>query len=666
MKNNNTVIIDNIEIPIENEKNLLELVRKANIELPTFCYLSEMSVYGACRLCMVDIKGRGLCASCSTKPEAGMVVKTNTKELRQMRKMIVELLLAAHNGECTTCAKDGDCQLQDLAKRTGIDAVRFTKKEKLYEVDKSSIALERDPNKCVLCGDCVRMCNEIQGIGAIDFSYRGADTNVTPCFNKGLGETECVSCGQCARVCPTGAIVPKSHTEEVWDLLSDENLTVVAQVAPAVRVALGEAFGLESGTIVAGNMVAALRRMGFAKVFDTSFTADLTIFEEANEFITRFTQKKNLPQFTSCCPAWVKYAEQYYPEFIPNISSCKSPQQMLGSVIKNVLPDENIEKKNIRVISIMPCTAKKEEANKPEFQHEYGKDVDVVLTTRELISMIKEMGLKFNELNQESFDMPFGFKTGGGVIFGNSGGVTEAVIRYASEKLSGKKSDDYKIHQVRGTDAIREFEAIIENTKIRFAIVSGLANAKKLMELIKAGEKEFDFIEVMSCPGGCINGGGQPSYKSDDTVAKRTKGLYNNDKMLQLHNPQDNPYIQTLYKDNLVEPNSKVAHELLHTKYKSRKRFMGNDISLMEKVDENALVVSICFGTSCFLKGAQTLLRDITKYIEDNKLKKQINIKATFCLERCDKGPVIKVGDTIVEHCTLEKAVNEINKQLQK
>lgn len=664
MKTNNTLNIDNITVTIEHEKNLLELVRKAKIDLPTFCYLSEMSVYGSCRLCMVDIEGRGLQPACSTAPQAGMIVKTNTKELRNMRKVIVELLLASHQGECPTCTKGADCQLQQLAQKTGVSNVRFKRKTDLQPVDTSSPAIFRDPNKCVLCGDCVRMCREIQGVNAIDFAYRGSSVIVTPCYNKGIGEIECVNCGQCARVCPTGAIVPKNDTEYVWEALQDESKYVVAQIAPAVRVAVGEAFGLPAGTITIGNIVAALKRMGFKKIYDTSFTADLTIFEEANEFIKRFKNKEKLPLFTSCCPAWVKYAEQYYPEYLPNISTCRSPQQMLGSVVKNSIAGDKVKAKDTVMISIMPCTAKKAEALREEFKREYGRDVDYVITTRELIMMIKEMGLDFNNLELESFDMPYGFKTGAGVIFGNSGGVTEAVVRYAGEKLSGVKSEEFVVSAIRNDKYIREYDAKIGDITIKCAIVSGLANAKKIMEAIKSGEKEYHFVEVMACPGGCINGGGQPAYTDMDVRNKRTKSLYDNDLMLQLHKSQENPYIESLYKTTLEEPNSEIAHKLLHTTYKSQKRTISDDVPLSEDVKADALNISICFGTSCFLKGAQNLLRELTNYIEDNKLNQDVNIKATFCLERCDKGPVIRVGERIIEQCTLDKAVKEINKQL--
>ena len=440
MKNRNVLTIDNMEIPIEGERNLLEVIRKAKIDLPTFCYHSEMSIYGACRLCMVDVEGRGLQPSCSTLPQAGMVVKTNTAEILTMRKMIVELLLASHVGECPTCSKGASCQLQSLAQRMGVSTVRFNTKKDVKPIDTSSLSILRDPNKCVLCGDCVRMCNEIQQVGAIHFAFRGSETQVAPSFNKNLGEVECVNCGQCARVCPVGALVPKSNKDLVWRALQTEGKHVVVQVAPAVRVAIGEEFGFEPGTISTGKMVAALKRMGFKAVYDTSFTADLTIIEEANEFIDRYKKGEKIPQFTSCCPGWVKYAEQYYSDYLPNVSSCRSPQQMFGSLCKKQLVEkDNIPADDIVMVSVMPCTAKKYEAAREEFGGKYGRDVDIVITTQELALMIKEMGLNFAQLEQASFDMPYGFKTGGGVIFGNSGGVTEAVIRYAGGSTKRQK-----------------------------------------------------------------------------------------------------------------------------------------------------------------------------------------------------------------------------------
>ena len=572
MSKDRKLTVDNIKVLIEDERNLLEVIRKANIELPTFCYHSEMSIYGACRLCLVEIEGRGLQPACSIKPEEGMVVNTNTKELRKIRKMILELILASHESACPTCVKGGDCQLQKLARRMGVTHIRFSKGLERVKIDESSPSLVREPNKCILCGDCVRMCNEIQGVGAIDFAYRGSNAKVTPYFGKELAEVECVNCGQCARVCPTGALYPKPNIDEVWDAIHDPGKMVVAQIAPAVRVSLGESFHMEAGTLTTEQIVSALRTMGFDAVYDTSFAADLTVIEEAEEFLGRVEKGENIPLFTSCCPAWVSFAEQYYPEFLPHLSSCKSPQQMMGSVIKNRLAaSKKLKKEDIVVVSIMPCTAKKSEALRPEFSPDSVRDVDYVLTTQELALMIKEMGLNFSQLPKDSFDLPFGFKTGGGVIFGNSGGVTEAVLRYVSETIEGQKNGNYVFECVRGKDEVREVRLELKDKTITLAIVSGLGNAKKLIEKIKSGEVHYDLIEVMACPGGCINGGGQPVTKDVCVKAKRTISLYDSEKTLQLHKPQDNPYVTELYNTLFKHPGSEIAHELLHTSYQARK-----------------------------------------------------------------------------------------------
>ncbi|HNY13349.1 MAG TPA: [Fe-Fe] hydrogenase large subunit C-terminal domain-containing protein, partial [Candidatus Wallbacteria bacterium] len=407
MMENKYIIVDGKEIILENEKNLLEVVRKADIDIPTFCYHSDLSVYGACRLCMLEVEGRGLMPSCSTPPESGMKLRTNTEEIREIRKTIVELLLANHDMSCPTCQKSSSCQLQSLSKKLGIDKVRFKTLHEKKPVDTSTHSIVRDPNKCVMCGDCVRTCSEIQGVGAIDFAHRGSKVSVEPSFGKDLARVECVLCGQCVRVCPTGALTVKSEVNEVWAALGDKNKKVVVQIAPAVRVALGELFGYEAGTTVTGQIVGSLKHMGFFKVFDTSFTADLTVIEETEEFLKRFEKNENLPLITSCCPGWVKYAEQYNPEILPHLSSCKSPQQMFGSLAKEMLPGMlGIEEKDLVVVSVMPCTAKKFEARRDEFMHSQRRDVDFVLTTQELARMIEESGLSFKKIQPESFDLP--------------------------------------------------------------------------------------------------------------------------------------------------------------------------------------------------------------------------------------------------------------------
>jgi NADH-quinone oxidoreductase subunit G len=665
MNNDKMIFIDGREIPINGERNLLEVIRKANIDLPTFCYHSDLSVYGACRLCLVQVEGRGLMAACSTAPEAGMKVRTTTEEIREIRRIAVELLLANHDQGCPTCGKSSACKLQDLARRMGIDKVRFKSVHKQVPIDKSSPSLIRDPNKCVLCGDCVRFCHEIQSVGAIDFAHRGSNVAVLPAFGKDLSSVECIYCGQCASVCPTGAIMPRSEVADVWKALGDPTKKVVAQIAPAVRVAISEAFGGEPGTVSTGQIVAALKSMGFAQVYDTSFAADLTVIEEANEFLVRKTKGEKLPQFTSCCPAWVKFAEQYYPELLPNLSSCKSPQQMFGSLAKDTLPAKlGVAAKDIVIVSIMPCTAKKFEAKRAEFKHDGHQDVDFVLTTQELARMAEEAGLIFNKLEPESLDMPLGFKTGAGVIFGNSGGVSEAVLRYASEKITGVKVEAVDYHIVRGEEGMREVTITVGDITLKLAIVHGLKNARAIAEQIKAGKCEYDFVEVMSCPGGCIGGAGQPVPRDYQYRKRRTKGLYEADKMLQLHKSQDNHYVTECYKNHLGEVGGEKAHHLLHTKYQSRRRISDEDLDLVSGTNENKLVVSVCVGTSCYIRGAQNLLHALIRHIEEQNLQNRVDIKATFCFERCNKGPTVAIGDTILEKCSYEKACEVLGQKL--
>ncbi len=469
MPNEKTLTIDGFRVAIDAETNLLQVIRKAHIELPTFCYHSELSVYGACRLCMVEIEGRGLVTSCTTTPEPGMKVKTQTAEVRELRKMNIELLLASGNHDCPTCGKSGSCKLQSLAERLGVDKVRFTAPVEQKPLDFTSPSLVRDPNKCVLCGDCVRYCAEIQGIGVLDFTHRGSQSTVSPAFNKGLAEVDCVACGQCAAVCPVGAILVKTEVERAYAAIQDPRKTVVVQVAPAIRAAIGESFGAVNDTFTMGRIVSALRRLGFDKVYDTSFSADLTIWEEATEFVNRKQNGGVLPLITSCCPAWVKMAEHDFPEVLDNISTCRSPQQMFGSLAKDVLPKElGIAREDLVVVSIMPCTAKKFEAARDEFKVNGNPDVDLVLTTQELARMIQDAGIQFPELPVDSLDQPFGTKTGAGVIFANSGGVTEAVIRYAAGRLG---EEHPVIEEVRAEKNRREFTASTPLGDIKMAVV---------------------------------------------------------------------------------------------------------------------------------------------------------------------------------------------------
>ncbi len=660
-----TLTIDGRTVAIEGERNLLELIRKADIDLPTFCYHSELSVYGACRLCLVDVEGRGIQGACSTPPEAGMKVRTTTQQIRDIRKITVELLLANHDQQCPTCARSTNCQLQSLAQRLGIRKVRFKPVHAPVPLDESSPSLIRDPNKCVLCGDCVRMCSEIQGIGAIDFAHRGHDVSVTPAFGKQLGEVECVNCGQCANVCPTGALTPKSEVDQVWAMLADPKKTVVAQIAPAVRVGLGECFGLKPGEITTGRIVSALKQLGFDQIYDTSFAADLTVIEEGSEFLKRKTTGQPMPMFTSCCPGWVKYAEQYFPELLPNLSTCRSPQAMFGSLLKAMLPGQlKIDRKDLKVVAIMPCTAKKFEAQRPELAVDGDPDVDHVLTTQELAHMIQSAGLIFDKLQPESFDMPFGFYTGAGVIFGNSGGVTEAVLRYAAEKMTGSKLDGVEFQDVRGESGLREAKVTVNGTELKLAIVHGLRNARVVAEQVRAGKSQYDLIEVMACPGGCVGGAGQPVTATRDARALRTKGLYQADKMLQLHKSQDNIFVTDCYTKFLGEIGGDKAHHLLHTTYQSRRRIAEEILPLMQSHSSDKTEVSVCLGTNCYLKGSQDVLNAVLRHAEESGLENKLDVRAAFCLEECEHGPNAIIGGEHVHHCTAHSAIEVLNSRI--
>jgi len=675
METKGIITIDGINIPIENEKNVLELIRKADIELPTFCYHSHLSTYGACRLCVSDIDGMGIQATCSVPPRDGMVVKTNTQEVRQIRKVNLELLLANHDVSCPSCSRSNNCKLQDLTRRLGVDKIRFKKTDKVEPIDNKSWSIIHDPNKCVLCGDCVRACKEIQSVGAIDFVNRGSKTTVAPAFLKSLADVECVYCGQCVAVCPVGALTPKPETEQVWEAINTPDKYVVAQLAPAVRVALGEGFGMDAGSITTGQIVAALKRLGFNQVYDTSFAADLTVFEEATEFIERKLKGEKLPQFTSCCPSWVKFAEQYYPSLLPNLSSCKSPQQMFGSAAREILPKIlGIKPEQLVIVSIMPCTAKKFEAKREEFINEGIAEVDHVLTTEGLGRMIHETGINFRKLTPESFDLPMGFKTGAGVIFGNTGGVSEAVLRFAYEKITGEKLFQNDFKMVRGLDGIRTASLSLGSVNMKLGVVHSLSNARQLCDQIVAGESDYDLIEVMACPGGCIAGGGQPVNFEPDFREKRSSALYNVDKQLQLHKAQENPYVKELYQLTLGEVGGPKAHELLHTHYHGRKR-ITNQLLTIRDTEHPKIEVCVCVGTNCFVKGSQELLRCLTEYVIDNKLEdivgfegqeEMVDVKATFCFERCDRGPVVRVNQHVIEHATYEQVINVLNSEVKR
>ena len=561
--------IDGRKVEFTDEPNVLSVIRNADIDIPTLCYHSELSVYGACRLCTVEDERGKTFASCSEPPRDGMVIYTNTPRLMKYRKMILELLLAAHCRDCTTCIKSGECQLQALAHRMGVTTVRFENTKEQNPLDFSSPSIVRDPNNCILCGDCVRMCDNVQSVNAIDFAYRGTKALVTPAFNKKIAETDCVNCGQCRVVCPTGAISINTNIEVIWDFLADKNTKVIAQIAPAVRVAVGDQFGLPRGENVMGKLVNVLHRLGFDEVYDTSYGADLTVIEESEELLERLASGENLPLFTSCCPAWVKFCENRYPDLAKNLSTCRSPQQMFGAVIREYYKDpEKNGGKRIVSVSIMPCTAKKEEILRPESSTNGKQDIDYVLTTTELITMIRKSGIRFENLEIEASDMPFGIGSGAGVIFGVTGGVTEAVLRRLREGHNRVEMDKIKFSGVRGEEGLKEVEFDYNGRTIHAAVVSGLGNADALMKKIQKGEVHYDFVEVMACRRGCIMGGGQPVPAGPRSRIARSKGLYDTDINTQIKKSNENPLILSLY-DELLKGKT---HELLHRNFEAAKK----------------------------------------------------------------------------------------------
>ena len=554
------VTVDGVKTAFDQEKNLLEVIRNAGIELPTFCYHSELSTFGACRMCIVEDERGRIMTSCSTIPYDGMVVFTNTPRLRKYRRNILELLLANHDRDCTTCIKSSRCKLQELALTMGVRDVRFKKSVKKKPVDDSSPSIVRDPNKCIMCGECVRMCEEVQGVGAICIANRGASIEVVAAYGKPLAESNCVNCGQCRSVCPTGALTIKNANQAVWDAINDPKKRVIVQIAPAVRVAIGEEFGEKPGTETMGRLVAALRKMGVDEVYDTTVGADLTVTEETREFLERLSEEKNLPLFTSCCPGWVEFVKGKYPELMENVSTCRSPMEMFGVVIKEHFKGLDREEGRTTVnVAIMPCTAKKAEAELPEFTTEGGRDVDFVLTTQELCMMLNEAGIRFEELPDEAADMPFGLGSGAGVIFGVTGGVTESVIRQISQNHSKESLRDIAFTPVRGMHGIRELSLDFEGRTLRVAIVNGLKNADHLIKKLKNGEVSYDFIEVMACPGGCIGGAGQPLPQNAEVRAARAKGLYGADNTAQIKRSEENPTILTLY-NGLLKGKADILH----------------------------------------------------------------------------------------------------------
>jgi len=650
------ITIDQKVLPINGERNVLELVRQAGIDLPTFCYHSELSEFGACRMCLVEEEKMGLIAACRIPPSDGMVIRTTTPRLQRMRRTILELLLANHERDCTTCEKSGDCRLQELAQRFGIDEIRFAQDRESLPRDESSHCLIRNPNKCILCGDCVRTCAEIQGIGVWDFAYRGPDAQVTTAFNKPLAEVECIGCGLCIQACPTAALTIKPETDAVWAALADPSKRVVVQTAPAVRVALGEEFGHKPGAITTGKMVAALRRLGFCEVYDTSFGADLAAMEEATEFLERLEQGENLPMFTICCPAWVKYAEHFHPELLGHISSTRSPQQMLGALLKKFhAPEQGLSPQELFVVSVMPCTAKKFEARRPELTTEGSPDVDAVISTRELARMIREMGIVFDELDDDSFDLPFGSASGAGVVFGCSGGVSTAVLRTVMYKLSGKRPPfDFTFVPVEGFPRVAEATVPLGDKIIRVATVHTLAAAKKLIAAIDAGQVSYHLVEVMACPQGCIGGGGQPLLRDTRDLQERARGMRGADRLKEIRTVQDNPFVKEVYERWLEQPGSQVACQTLHTTYTSRRRVFGQFIPVVT-AERPAVDVKVCVATSCYLRGSYGVIQELVALIEKQGLADRVNLEATFCLEQCDRGPSVVINGYLLEGVTKER-----------
>lgn len=562
-------------VEVQEGKTILEAARENNIHIPTLCYLKDLNQIGACRMCLVEIKGaRALQAACVYPVSEGLEIYTNSAKVRNARKATLELILSNHERKCLTCIRNRNCELQKLCEELGIEDIRYEGKNIEYELDTSSPSLVRDNNKCILCRRCVAACKN-QGISVIDCVERGFNTHIAPYFEKPINDAACIYCGQCIVACPVGALYEKNDIPQVNEAIDDSEKHVVVQVAPAVRAALGEEFGLPIGTPVTGKMVAALKRLGFDKVFDTDTGADLTIMEEGTEFIERFTKGENLPIITSCSPGWVKYCEHNYPEFLPNLSTCKSPMEMFGAVIKSYYAEkESINKDKIFSVAIMPCTSKKFEASRSEHTTSGGRDIDVSLTTRELARMIKQAGIDFVNLPDEQFDTPFGEATGAGVIFGTTGGVMEAAIRTVYEILEKKPLDDLDVKAVRGLDGVKEATLKIAGKDVKVAIVHGTKNAKTILEKIKNGEK-YDFIEIMACPGGCIHGGGQPivdaRVRADvDVKAKRAEALYSEDRNAKMRKSHENPVITKLYEEFFGEPCGHKSHELLHTHYVDR------------------------------------------------------------------------------------------------
>lgn len=574
------ITIDGKQLQVPNNSTVLEAARSVNIDIPTLCYLKDINQIGACRMCIVEVQGaRGFQASCTYPVSEGMVVKTNTSAIREARKVTLELILSNHDRSCLTCVRSKNCELQDLAEQLNVTEIEFQGENIKHPIDDFSPSVVRDPNKCILCRRCVAVCKNVQGVSAIETTKRGFKSIISPAFNMSLNEVPCAMCGQCINACPVGALKEKDSTKAVWRALANPDLHVVVQTAPAVRAALGEEFDMPIGTSVTGKMVAGLRRLGFAKVFDTDTAADLTIMEEGTELIERIQNGGKLPLITSCSPGWIKYAEHNYPELLDNLSSCKSPHEMFGAMIKSYYAQkEGIDPSKVFVVSVMPCVAKKFEAQRPELSVNNLADVDAVITTRECARMLKEAGLDLNILPDEQFDNPMGEATGAGVIFGTTGGVMEAALRTVYEILTGKALEKLEFEVVRGAEGVKEAHVQIGDKTVKAAVAHGLSNAKKIMDKVRSGEEHYDFIEIMGCPGGCVMGGGQPIVKSRvkdtcDIRAKRAGVLYSEDEKNVIRKSHENLVVKQMYEEFLEKPGSHKAHELLHTHYNKRENY---------------------------------------------------------------------------------------------